>query len=436
MSLFPRVTGVKKYSLNTGTTDNPSLTQGSPVQFNLGDIPAVEDGLANYLPGVLVTVSGNVVVSGGSGTRFSVDDLARAIFSSIEVRDGFFGYPLRAAKFLGAYLPSVEFVAGGYQKPVPQRAFFPAGASTYPFAASFFIPINYCGAIEDSENTAQLAAAYSRATMVFNIAASSVIAGISTGATLTSMTMKATALCLPDHEIRLAPGIEVADYTAPASSGESFSILSAGDDTGFDGALPGAGVLWASLLTNARGQGGAFAGNAITAFGMPWRGQRRTTHLEPFIAEAWGAMPPQRPQGSVVDSATSVALTDYAGAPHLFTSGADIAGSPINAALTGFPIVSPGFRTRLSKVQHIEGTQPVIASFGSSSGTHHLLMLQAKRWTKQKQDQYLQHLLGLGVVQKALPAGKKLIGQWTPKLAGHQGAVSAKKARYMALKLV
>ena len=431
MSWIPSQSGFKKYPLDTGVTDNPALTQGQATIFNLSSIPEVEDGFANYLPVIALTIAGNVVQSGGTGTRILLDNFIRALIASIEVRDSFFGFPLRAAKFLGAYLPSIEFISGGYQNFSPRRAAFPAANGTYAFSITLGIPINYFGCNVDPMHTSQLAAAFKNATMVINVAASSVITGMSTGSSLTSLTAKAMAICVPEREIRLAPGIEWTTYTAPASSGEQFTLINFGNDSGFDGVQPGAGLLYASLLTNARGMGGAFAGNAITAFGAPFRGQRRTTHLEPFISEAWAAMDRGLVQGSVVDAAASQALTDYSGAPHLYQLGADVTGSLLDTTLVAFPIVSPGRSMQLSKVQRVDGNEPLTFG-GTSSGTQTLLACQAKQWTQEKVAAYTEYLIGLKVPQKVL--GAKSV-KWEVKMADHQARVNPRKARYLPLVL-
>lgn len=427
--------GFEKVPLSTGTTDNPSLTQGSETTFRLGGVDYLDGKNPRYTPGLHLSISGNVVQSGGTGTRFSVFDLYRCLMTYLEIRGAFFGTPLRSSKFLGAYIPSIEFVANGYQYSMPKRSFFPAANGTYAFVLDVFVPVNYFGCNVDPAHTAQLVAALKDATFAIGVAGSAVISGLSTGASLTSLTARCSMLVFPDPEIRVAPGIEWTDYIAPFSSGAQIDFQNLGDDTGFDGVEGGAGMLAMYLLTSAAGQSGAFAGNNVTAFGVPWRSQRRSVHLEPFITDAWAAMDAAGVVGSVQDAGTASGLSDFSRAPHLYIPGADPTGSAlVNTSLKAIPVISPGHAMQLSKAQFVRGNLPILFEASSGSGSHHLLTCQAKRWTRPKLDSYTQMLFDLGIPQ-ARGLNSPGAAQWQVKMADHQSAVNPRKARFLPLKL-
>ena len=408
-----KFSGAQLILLSTGANDNPTMSAGAETAWKMGGMDVVVDGKALYTPGVLLSLTVALTQSGGTGTRLSILDIYRALISSVEVRNSFFGVPVRASKVIGSVLPSLEFITGGYGFWAPKRTFVPAANGTYNLVVDVFLPINYFGCNADDEDTMQLVAAYTDATLAVTMAPAATLTAMSTGASFGAVTAKASMIVVPDREIRLAPGIEAAVYLAPFASGSQIDFTAMGDDTGFNGVESGAGMLYMGLLTSARGQLGPFAGNQITAFGFPARSQRRTTHLEPVLAAAWAACDPNGLLGSVQDAATSQGLSDFSRYPHLYTTGADPTGSSVNSNLVAFPVVTPGKNLRLSNVQRFSGNMSVLAEFSGGSGTHQLFCVQAKRWLDATINAYTARLLTLGVPQKVMQTDRV---RWEPKI--------------------
>ncbi len=436
MSFLKSLTGIESFPLATTGTDNPSLTAGAETQFQLGGLPEMQGNLVWKLVGILLTLTGNLVQSGSTGTRLSVLDMYRALIANMRVTQGFFGDHIRQAHFLGAWLPSIEFVQSGYQYVSPKRSFFPAANGTYAFVIDILVPVNFFGPNVANHHTAMLSTFFQAATFGLTPAAASVLTAMSTGASITSLACKASAWMVLDRQIVLPPGIETNAYQTPYASGTVTNFLNVGNSTGLDGTLPGAGILEALLLTSARGQGGAFSGANLTAFGADFRAQRRTTHLEAISNIGFAMSGPGRRLGGVADAATVGATTDFDGSPHLYTdnvtgTGTDITGSvAVSANLAALQVVTAGVESNLSNAQHVDLNLPLDIETSSGSGNQILLAIQAKRWAQAKKDAAAAYLLSRGIIQAM--NGGKTSGRWVKKQADFQpGFSSNSEPRYL-----
>lgn len=388
-----------KRRLTTGTSDAPAVTLGSETQFQLSNLPQMApDGRLYYLMGVLLTLTATFTQSGGTGTRQQWDRLLRSILSTVEVSNAWHGTPIRAQDYVGSIHDIIEFVSNGYSFAAPRPAAMLAANGAYVRQLHVFLPFGFYGG-EKPHHHAMPVAFFDQAVLKLTWAASTVIGTISTGCTLSSVTAAASALLLPDVEIRLPPGLEVAVYQAAAASGSEFTLQAFGDDTGLQGVETGAGMIFAGLLTSVLGQPGAFAGNQLTAFGVPWLGQLRTTHLDPYIVEALDPLR-ARAIGSVQDTGTASGLSDFSGGV-LYQAGADQVQGLVNADLRYFPVLTPGLDFQLSKVKQINGPQPLLAE-GTFSGTQSLLAIQAKRFSESARMAAIKHLLDRNIPQTML----------------------------------
>ena len=66
-------------ALQSGSTNQPTLNPGAQTTFQFQDVPdrSPTGPLAYYLPGVLLTFSGNIVNTGGTGARLFSDSSSR-----------------------------------------------------------------------------------------------------------------------------------------------------------------------------------------------------------------------------------------------------------------------------------------------------------------------------------------------------------------------
>jgi hypothetical protein len=437
-------TGVLKVPLVSGTAgDNPGLTQGQETVFGLASLPAEKDGLAAYLMGISVYLSGNVVQSGGTGTLIFWEDLIRSLISSFSVRNCWHGTPVNSAWVLGSDIPLWSYVLNGYRYLQRVCRQIPAANGTYPFNIRLFLPL-HCGVGKKPHHTAHLNLMYRDGMFGINTAAASVATALSTGSSITALTVRATAMCLLEPEVRLGPACEIVDYTAPTPASASFDtrFQDFGNNTAISGTERGAGVVWSVLRSSVRGGGGPVDFSTLTRVAVPFRGQAEISDVGSYLDECYDSIGgPQRIIGSIGDSATA-GQVDQSGYPNIVGALESlVVNTPIKATtLLGFPVVSPAGGLELSKVQRVDETIVLSQTFSAapSAGTHHMLTYQLREWTPQKRDSWREFVIQSGLAKKVLGDVKSFSSYvWETKLMNKQSPaiVDPRKMRYLPLRL-
>lgn len=262
------------WPLQSDSGNNPTLTSGTTVSFKFLDVPDRQPTgpLANYLPGVVATFTGNIV-QGAGGTAVPSDIFFGALFSSIDWIQSFYGTVLRGTHVKGAQWCVLEWAASGYRYFGTQRGQVAAAAAgTYPFEVTIFVPANSLRHRQLFKSTMNLALLYRASQLKFNIAPLSVLTSITTGASFTSLKMSASAMLVPRQRITLGTPVEPV-LSEPTVNAPTVIIPNFGTDTGFQGVDAGGGVCWLAELTNLLQLGGSMTPNLITSFAFPWRGQ-------------------------------------------------------------------------------------------------------------------------------------------------------------------
>jgi hypothetical protein len=437
-------TGLLKIPLVSGTAgDNPSLTQGQETTFGLANLPAEKDGLAAYLVGIVVYVSGNFVQAGGAGSLVAWEDVLRALVQSFSVRNCWHGTPVNSAWVLGSDIPLWSYVLNGYRylQRVPRAV--PAANGTYPFNLRIFLPLS-CGVGKKPHHTTHLNLMYRDGTFGINVAAATVGTGLSTGSSITGLNCRATAMCLLEPELRLGPACEIVDYTSPTPNAASFEsrFQDYANNTGITGTEKGAGIVWAMLRSSLRGGGGPVDFSTLTRISVPFRGQIEISDPASFFDECDDAIGgPQRVIGSTLDSATAQ-VVDASGYPNIVgATDPLVLNTPIKAStVLGFPLVNPGSELELSKVQRVDETIVLAQTYSSapSAGSHHLLTYQVREWTPQKRDQWREMVISSGLARKVIGDVKDFGSYvWETKLMGKQSprVPDPKKFRFLPLRL-
>lgn len=424
-------TGYQFWPLSTGSSDNPTLTQGSPTTFNLDSMPTFTDALAYYLMGLLVTITGVYTQAGGTGVATPWDVLFRLLVDSLEVRNAWHGTPISVNFVKGSFFRVVEYVGCGFRRPVRDRGIIPAANGAYSFAYTFMVPL-CAGVSEKPHHTALLALFFKKAQLQINTAAASVGTTFSPGSTLTALAARCSAVLLPDKELRLGPAVEWVDYQVAAAAGQTqIQLLSFGNQTALNGTERGAGVLFLGPLTSAIGQPGSFSADTVTKFSMPWRSQVELQHVPAFLTQIMMAMGPQRQIGDATNQAVANALADTSGFP--YSVGKDFSNSTdeLNGLLF-FPVAFPTNDLQLSKVQVADGDASYFMT-ATFSGVHHTLAQHVRSWESQKIEDAMRQIVDNGLAKRVL--GSDSIKPQI-KMMGKQGSVVAKKARFFPLKFV
>ena len=442
--MFVNHTGIHKVALVSGSAgDNPSLTQGQETTFALANLPAQKDGLAAYLMGISLYISGIFVQAGGAGSLVAWEDLVRALVASVSVRNCWHGTPVNSAWVLGADLPLWSYVLNGYRylQRVPRSV--PAANATYPFNLRLFIPLSV-GVGKKPHHTAHLNLMYRDGILGINTAAASVGTTLSTGSSITGLNVRATAHCMLEPELRIGPAMEIVDYTSPTPAAAAFDsrFQDFANNSGISGTERGAGIVWAMLRSSVRGGAGPVDFSTLTRIAIPFRGQSEISDVGSYLDECQDAIGgPQRVVGSTLDSATAQ-VVDASGYPNIVGGLESLTlNTPIRATtILGFPVVNPGSELELSKVQRVDETIVISQTYSSapSAGTHHLLTCQLREWTPQKRDQWRQMVIESGLARQVIGDAQDLNSYgWETKLMGKQnpGMVDPGKLRYLPLRL-
>jgi hypothetical protein len=418
-------TGAVFEPLSTGSTDTPTPVLGQSTQFRLSSVPEVIDGKVTYCTGIVLSLTYTLTQSGGTGTRLSPLDLVRALLASVELRNTAFGAPIRAAKYLGAYQQIIEYIACGQKYAGPVGSYIPAANGAYTRTQEIFIPLSFGSCIEPG-HTAPMVALLKDGILDLNWAASSVLTAMSTGASFSALSCRASAvLDLKKDALLFAPH-EWSTHSVAYSTGEQITFPGVGNDSGIDGTFSGAGLTTALLLTSASGLGGAFSGQNITAIGYNLRNQRRTPHIAPIVMQAFSARGSARAQGST-DLGTAQEFGDFSGFP--YAHGA-VATQVLDNELLCVPLSMPGQSLKYSKLKAVDGDEPVIFAASSGSGSQVLLVHQVKRFTDAKKAALLNVLYDLKIPQRLYPNARGRL-YWDTKLLSKAPAVSAKSARFL-----
>jgi hypothetical protein len=399
--------GYQLYPLQSGGNDNPSLTPGNPTSWALDAVPITNGNRANYLLGVLCTIAGVFVQAGTAGSEIFWDNFFQALIQSIEVRNAWHGSPLNAQHALGVYWPIIEYIGCGFRYAARRRGSFPAAAASYSFSYTFMVPLSR-GTNAKPLKTAQLQLLYKKAQLVLNIAAATTATGLSTGSSLTGMTMRASAVLQAHRDIWLAPGLEWIDYQNTASSNQQqIPLLNFGNTTNLTGTEPNAGITFLGAITTANGQGGSFAAKDVTQYQFPFLGQFLTQQMPAILAMQLMSMGAQRTNGS---THTQGALADdkpndFSGFPYILdTDCSAVSATQVSELLNlmFFPLVIQAEDGLDSKVWNAYGDQSFTLIGPTFSGTNHTLAQHVRSFEDNKVNDWVKQVVGSGIASEVL----------------------------------
>lgn len=437
MSLVRNHTGFHFYPLTSGSNDNPTYSQTAPTTFEMKNIPIFIGNLAYYVYGILLTFTGDVDQAASGSSLINYWQVVRSLIDSLEVRNAWHGTPVSSNHVKGSMLQVIEPIDCGYAMPQLLFSDIPAVDGDYFFEINIFVPL-CIGQGAKPHQSAQLALFYKQAQLVINPAASSVLNGISAGAVFEGLAVRASAVMLPEPEIRLGPVGEWIDYQSSASSNQSqIALDSFGNVTGLSGTLPNAGVLWMGALTNyASSVPGSFALEDVTKYSFPFRGQVEIMQIPAFVAMQLLSMG----GGDFAARGQAAKWTSLNGGvegfPYDFTTGSAGANNSWKQlhGMLFFPMVTPSPDLELSKVQLAKGTQSYFLSGPTFSGTNHTLVKHVRTFDQNKrQDAYTQ-IVSSGLAKQVLGTDSNL--GWVIKTLRKNTEIDADKARFLPQRLV
>jgi hypothetical protein len=437
MSLVRNHTGFHFYPLTSGSNDNPTFSQTAPTSFELKNIPIFIGNLAYYLYGVMLTFTGDVDQPASGASLINYWQVVRSLIESLEVRNAWHGTPVSSNHVKGSFLQIIEPVSCGYAMPQLLTGDMPTADGDYLFEINVFVPL-CIGQGAKPHHSAQLALFYKQSQIVINPAATSVLDGISTGAVFENLAVRASAVMLPEPEIRLGPVGEWIDYQSAAASNQSqIALDSFGNVTGLSGTQPNAGVVWMGALTNINSAvPGSFAAENVTRYSFPFRGQVDIQQIPAFVGMQLLSMGGNdfaaRGQAAKWTSLNG----GMEGFPYDYATGSAGASNSWKTlkGLLFFPMVTPAPDLELTKVQTAKGTQSYFLAGPTFSGTNHTLVQHVRSFDAAKVADAEAQIVSSGLA-------KLVIGQdtnlgWVYKPTGKQTALDPDKLRYIPRRLV
>lgn len=425
-------TGIQSWPLSAaGGGDFPTPVQGSPTVFNLNSIPINQGSLAYYLPALLCTITGTLTQAGGTGVRTAWNNLYRILLESLELRNCFHGSPITPQFVKGSMMPILEQICLGYRQPVRKRGFFPAANGAYAFSFTFAVPASL-GLGQKPHHTAQLVALYKEAQLSVQIAQASVLTALSPGATLSALTMRCSAIIMPEPELRVGPVMDIVDYQVAATAGQvQVPLQGFGNQGQLTRMERGAALVYLGMLTSNQGLPGPFAPENLTRVNAPWRGQTDTGHLPPLIFQQVASMGNTRVAGSVDDQGIAKGYSDTAGFP--YTEGFDASNSTNEFTnLLAVPIATPASDLEVTKCQVINGDETINVQLSSGpSGTWHSLAVMLKSWQANAWQDIADHLMSLKLPDKVLGGNSNLT--WEVKTLKKNADIANKKLRFLPM---
>lgn len=391
------------WTLQSGSTNEPTLNAGRQTSFQFQDVPdrSPTGPLAYYLPGVLLTFRGTITQPGGGGTSIFSDQFFSALFTSLAWVQAWHGSVLQAQNVLGTQWAVAEYFAGGRRYASPVRfEVAGAGAGSYPFEITIFVPFTCNRTWSLEHDTAQLALLARASQLQINAAPTSVLNSLSEGASM-DVTVTASAILEPRQDLILGTPIEMILSQIPTGAGNAVKITNFGTDTGLQGIDPGGGVLDLLFLTSLNNQGGSFASEDILDFQWNWRGQNYTQDILGMLSQ-WKRLLPNPLGGNI--AVVTAGEAPLQGIPYsinnntLYAAGG--AGGPANADLKNllfWALVVSGERPRLSALQTADSDQTFnMTVTGGFSDSHQILGFYARSWQQRMRDQWVAQVMAGG----------------------------------------
>ena len=435
------MSGFQSFPLSTGSSDNPAYTAGSPVRFYLSTLPKGVGKMAYYLYGIFLTFQGSIVQSGGAGSAFFDARLANLLIDYLSLQGSLFGTPLSSQNVKGYWLPTIGMVGSGYNTGLPVHPAISSGAGTYNLSKTFFVPLGL-GNGDRPHHTSQLNVLYKNAFLEIGCQSAGVLAALSTGATFSGVTIRASAACFPEPEIRVGPGVEWIDYPQVASAGQQQVLISGfGNSTQLVNTEQGAAIAFAMAMSSLQGQPGSFDPANLTQVTVPFRNQTQTNHVTPLLAAAILSMGERRPMGaSIAYGGAGTQQLDTSDWPYITPST-----SPNNTVgqanelvgLVGFPLVPQATNVQLSKLQVVSGDASYYLSMSAGpTGIHHTLVQHVRSWAPQMWADALKAVGDAGLISDVFGPNAGDLAWQVKALSGKSAAsISPSKLRFLPMSL-
>lgn len=351
---------------------SPTVTPGAgatQIQFLLNSLPTQKDSkFWYYLKDAWLKLKCTVTLPTDSTFTGVRPEYLYQVLQSLEVTCPILGSLFAQQNTRGCVLGNVIQRLGWGYNSAPQPNLLGAGGNTtinfelyyrLPFAQDFLV---------NPMDTAPWVGFLEGGYINVNVAPSTALTGVLSGASITSVTAR-LALCLvPDNEARIHTPVHYREHLTPATSSR-VTITDMGSPDGLQGIDQSLGVGIAALLMltgpDASGFAAGTTANNITDFNIPWRDQPQIYNPElPYLSLLESMGPMRRQEGG------QLAYLNDMTWPHLIGSavptGVAAATQFNNANALVFPLIAPGSGQYTSKLQTIAGSKDINFGFTST----------------------------------------------------------------------
>ncbi len=379
-------TSGQAFPLSAGNNNNPPLNPGDDVTFLCNTLPdRAPGGLAYYMTGIILTIKATLTQPETGGSAIPWDRLVEIFIDNINWFNAWHGTVVSPNFVKGKHYSVIEYIKGGFRYANRKRKAIAANAGSSTINLSLMIYPSVCRIGTLLHDTSQLALLFKDSSLQIQAANASVLDQISTGATLSDVTCKATALMTPRAELVLGTPVETVlhQIASGGPSGSQVNITGFGRNSQLQGVQAKGGVLSLLELTTHNGQSGVLTDPAdVTNFSFPWRNQRQINDIDGYF---WDQFQAQQPAVRVaVDPGTTTADSEGIGFPYTAVH-VDTADTAVLHDCYAFPLgVFPGEDCRLTDLQTADSDQEYnLTTNYISPGNHQILAEYAKSWTPQ-----------------------------------------------------
>jgi len=357
----------KLYELVSQQGKAPTFTAGTaPVstQFLMQNLPTSKEGKFWYYVTSLcfkLTVIINQPAEGGA--VISSDQLWQ-IVQSVQVQCPILGQTYTHQNTPGALLGNIMQYMGMSYNRAPVTEQIPAADGNTTVTLYYRIPYAFEFLVKPHE-TSPWAGFFEGGTVEIKVDVSTVLGGISTGAVLTTGSLRCWIEVIPSPEACIHVPFNFRLHQTPGNSTRQV-IQDMGSPDGLQGIDMSKGVGLVSLMylmnPTGLGIGGSTTADNIVSYDIPWRDQDRVDIPDGPFMSLIAQMGNNRE--APADTASAVfGASPNGGFPYSFA--AQVQGSLNDAESLFFPLVMPGRDTETSKLQTVMGPKESNYTYGS-----------------------------------------------------------------------
>jgi hypothetical protein len=386
-------TSGQAFPLSAGNDNNPTITPGEQTTFLCNTLPdRAPGGLAYYLNCISLTFKATLTQPVAGGSVVPWDRLAEIFIDNLNWYNCWHGTVVSPNFVKGRHYAVTEYIKGGFRYASRKRENIPATGGDYPinFTVYVYPSVSRIGSM--LHDTAQLAALFKNSSLEISAASETVLSAISTEASLSDITCKASALMTPRAELVLGTPIETVlhQIASGGPGGTQVNITGFGRNSQLQGVQAKAGVVSLLELTVHNGQNGVLLDPAdVTNYSFPWRNQRQTSDIEGYV---WDQYQAQQPASRVAVLPTPYAGGDAEGVGFPYTAlHTNAADTAVLHDMYGWPLVFPGEDCRLTDLQTADNDQEyTLTTDFIAPGNHQILAEYAKPWTEAATQSWVQ----------------------------------------------